>query len=43
MNVKTFALDVVYVTDSLQQVVNDETAFPLVQSAIKGYDSTILT
>ena len=41
MNVKTFAFDAVYDTDSLQQVVYDESAFPLVESVIEGYNGTI--
>jgi kinesin family protein 3/17 len=40
-NVKTFAFDSVYDADSLQQVVYDESAFPLVESVIEGYNGTI--
>ena len=38
---KDFAYDSVYDTDSLQQSVYDESAFPLVESVIKGYNGTI--
>jgi hypothetical protein len=38
---KAFAFDSVYDTDSLQQTVYDETAFPLVESVIEGYNGTI--
>jgi len=38
---KTFAYDAVYDTDSLQQTVYDESAFPLVESVIEGYNGTI--
>ena len=40
-NVKSFTYDAVYDTDSLQQVVYDESAFPLVESVIEGYNGTI--
>lgn len=40
-NIKSFAYDSVYDTDSLQQVVYDESAFPLVESVIEGYNGTI--
>ena len=40
-NYKSFAFDAVYDTDSLQQVVYDESAFPLVESVIEGYNGTI--
>ena len=38
---KDFAYDSVYDTDALQQQVYDESAFPLVESVIKGYNGTI--
>ena len=38
---KDFAYDSVYDCDSLQQSVYDESAFPLVESVIKGYNGTI--
>lgn len=38
---KTFAYDAVYGVDSLQQSVYDESAFPLVESVIEGYNGTI--
>ena len=38
---KTFAYDAVYGFDSLQQTVYDESAFPLVESVIEGYNGTI--
>ena len=38
---KTFAYDSVYDMDSSQQEVYDESAYPLVESAIQGYNSTI--
>lgn len=38
---KDFAYDSVYDTDAKQQVVYDESAFPLVESVIKGYNGTI--
>lgn len=36
-----FTFDSVYDTDSLQQSVYDETAFPLVESMLEGYNCTI--
>lgn len=36
-----FTFDSVYDTDSLQQNVYDETAFPLVESMLEGYNCTI--
>lgn len=41
VNMKSFSYDAVYDTDSLQQVVYDESAFPLVESVIEGYNGTI--
>ena len=38
---KTFTYDAVYGSDSLQQTVYDESAFPLVESVIEGYNGTI--
>lgn len=38
---KTFAFDAVYGIDSLQQTIYDESAFPLVESVIEGYNGTI--
>ena len=38
---KSFAYDSVYDIDAQQQVVYDESAFPLVESVIKGYNGTI--
>lgn len=38
---KTFAYDAVYGSDSLQQTVYDESAFPLVESVLEGYNGTI--
>jgi kinesin family protein 3/17 len=38
---KSFAFDSVYNSDSSQQEVYDESAFPLVESSIQGYNSTI--
>jgi kinesin family member 17 len=38
---KTFSFDAVYGADSLQQSVYDESAFPLVESVIEGYNGTI--
>lgn len=38
---KSFSFDAVYDTESLQRVVYDETAFPLVESVIEGYNGTI--
>lgn len=38
---KTFAYDSVYDTSSTQQELYDESAFPLVESALHGYNSTI--
>ena len=38
---KTFAYDSVYDMDSCQQEVYDESAYPLVESAIQGYNATI--
>lgn len=38
---KTFAYDAVYDMDSEQRAVYDETAFPLVESVIEGYNGTI--
>ena len=40
-NQKSFAFDAVYDQDSQQQVVYDESAFPLVESVIEGYNGTI--
>ena len=40
-NQKSFAFDAVYDQDSLQQVVYDESAFPLVESVVEGYNGTI--
>jgi hypothetical protein len=38
---KSFSYDSVYDIDSFQQVVYDESAFPLVESVIEGYNGTI--
>ena len=38
---KTFTLDNVYDWDSTQRVVYDETAYPLVESVMEGYNGTI--
>ena len=38
---KDFAFDAVYADNSLQQTVYDETAFPLIESVIQGYNGTI--
>lgn len=38
---KDFAYDSVYDIDAKQQTVYDESAFPLVESVIKGYNGTI--
>jgi hypothetical protein len=38
---KNFTFDSVYDIDSLQREVYDETAFPLVESVIEGYNGTI--
>ena len=38
---KDFAFDAVYGPDALQQAVYDESAFPLVESVIQGYNGTI--
>ena len=38
---KIFAYDAVYGPDSTQRAVYDETAFPLVESVIGGYNGTI--
>ena len=38
---KIFAYDSVYGVDSTQRAVYDETAFPLVESVIQGYNGTI--
>lgn len=38
---KDFAYDSVYDIDAQQQGVYDESAFPLVESVIKGYNGTI--
>ena len=38
---KTFAYDSVYDHNSTQQELYDESAFPLVESALQGYNSTI--
>jgi kinesin family protein 3/17 len=38
---KTFAFDAVYETTCTQQSVYDETAFPLVESVLEGYNGTI--
>ena len=38
---KNFSFDSVYGQDSLQQTVYDESAFPLVESVIEGYNGTI--
>lgn len=38
---KDFAFDSVYGPNSLQQAVYDESAFPLVESVIQGYNGTI--
>lgn len=38
---KTFAFDAVYGQDSQQQSVYDESAFPLVESVLEGYNGTI--
>jgi hypothetical protein len=38
---KTFAFDSVYGQDSRQRVIYDETAFPLVESVLEGYNGTI--
>ena len=40
-NQKSFTFDAVYDHDSLQQVVYDESAFPLVESVVEGYNGTI--
>ena len=36
-----FTFDAVYDTNSLQQTVYDEVAFPLVESMLSGYNCTI--
>ena len=38
---KTFSYDAVYSTDSKQNEVYDESAFPLVESVLEGYNGTI--
>jgi len=38
---KNFSFDAVYGADSTQRQVYDETAFPLVESVIQGYNGTI--
>lgn len=38
---KSFTFDSVYGPDSTQRQVYDETAFPLVESVIQGYNGTI--
>ncbi len=38
---KDFAFDSVYDTDAQHYIVYDESAFPLVESVIKGYNGTI--
>lgn len=38
---KDFAYDSVYDEDAEQQAVYDESAFPLVESVIQGYNGTI--
>lgn len=38
---KTFAFDAVYETNCTQQSVYDETAFPLIESVLEGYNGTI--
>ena len=38
---KTFAFDAVYAPNSRQQTIYDETAFPLVENVLEGYNGTI--
>lgn len=38
---KNFTFDAVYGGESTQRQVYDETAFPLVESVIQGYNGTI--
>jgi len=38
---KTFTYDAVYGDNSLQSEIYDESAFPLVESVIEGYNGTI--
>jgi Kinesin motor domain len=38
---KSFTFDAVYGDDSIQADVYDESAFPLVESVIEGYNGTI--
>lgn len=38
---KSFTFDSVYADDSTQKEVYDETAFPLVESVLEGYNGTI--
>ena len=38
---KNFTFDAVYGVESTQRQVYDETAFPLVESVIQGYNGTI--
>ena len=38
---KLFTFDAVYGEDSTQRQVFDETAFPLVESVLQGYNGTI--
>ena len=40
-DVKGFTFDAVYGEDSTQRAVYDETAYPLVESVLKGYNGTI--
>jgi len=40
-DVKGFTFDAVYGDDSTQRAVYDETAYPLVESVLKGYNGTI--
>jgi len=40
-DVKTFSFDSVYDPDSTQKQVYEETAFPLVESVLTGYNGTI--
>ena len=38
---KSFSFDAVYDEDSTQRAVYDETAYPLVESVLAGYNGTI--
>lgn len=40
-NVKTFTFDNVFAPDALQQTIYEESAFPLVENVVEGYNGTI--